>query len=103
MSPWLISPAIDLAVLICVSWATLLPWLAADIFHLPASWVLAAVALANGPHLISTWTRVYLEPRERFRRPIHYWVVPALAAAFAIGCFAAGGAGPPLVRTVIFY
>lgn len=66
-------------------------------------YVLVAVALFNGPHLISTWTRVYLPARERFRRPLHYWLVPGLLTAFAIGSLAAGGLGPIYLRSVIFY
>jgi hypothetical protein len=66
-------------------------------------YVLVAVAFFNGPHLISTWTRVYLPRRERFRRPLHYWIVPGALAAFAISAVAAGGLGPVYLRTVIFY
>ena len=61
------------------------------------------VALFNGPHLISTWTRVYLPARERFRRPLHYWIVPGALACFAVGCVIAGGLWPVWLRTVIFY
>jgi hypothetical protein len=100
----MVSPAVDLAVFVGVTATALLPWLASDVLHVRGYFILAAVALANGPHLISTWTRVYLPRRERFRRPIHYWVVPGLLAAFAVGCYAdGGGRGPTLVRTAIFY
>src|SRR5581483_4994407 len=73
---WMVSPAVDLAVFVAVTATTLLPWIASDLLHVNGYWILAFVALANGPHLISTWTRVYLPSRERFRRPIHYWVMP---------------------------
>jgi hypothetical protein len=66
-------------------------------------WVLYAVAIFNGPHLFSTWTRVYMPRAERFRRPLHYWLVPGLLASFAVGCLATGGLGPVYLRTVIFY
>jgi hypothetical protein len=102
-SAWMVSPAVDLAIFVGVTAATLVPWVASDLLHVEGYWILAFVALANGPHLISTWTRVYLPRRERFRRPLHYWVMPGLMAAFAVGCFVAGGRGPQLVRTVIFY
>src|SRR4051812_45296695 len=85
-SDWMVSPAIDLLLFVGVTLTTLLPWLASDVFHVPGYHVLIAVAFANGPHLISTWTRVYLPKRERFRRPLHYWVIPSLLAAFAITC-----------------
>lgn len=70
---------------------------------MPGYQVLVAVALFNGPHLISTWTRVYLPRRERFRRPLQYWVIPGALGAFAIGCMVAGDLGPVYLRTVIFY
>src|SRR3954471_7591925 len=83
---WMVSPAIDLFLFVGVTMATLGPWIASDLLHVPGYYVLVAVAFANGPHLISTWTRVYLPRRERFRRPIHYWVIPGAAAIFAIAC-----------------
>jgi hypothetical protein len=100
---YIISPTVDLIVFVFVTLLTIGPWLASDRYGVPGSWVLVAVALFNGPHLISTWTRVYLPGRERFRRPVHYWVVPGLLAAFAIGCIAEGVMGPIYLRTVIFY
>jgi hypothetical protein len=100
---WIISPAVDLTLFVFVTFLTIGPWLASDHFGVSGQWVLIAVALFNGPHLISTWTRVYLPRRERFRRPLHYWVVPGLLASFALGCIAAGGLGPVYLRTVIFY
>jgi hypothetical protein len=102
-SRWIISPAVDLVVFVFVSLLTIGPWLASDHFGVRGKWVLYAVAIFNGPHLFSTWTRVYLPKSERFRRPLHYWVVPGLLATFAIGCLAAGGLGPVYLRTVIFY
>jgi hypothetical protein len=102
-SAFIISPALDLILFVFVTLLTVAPWLASDRWGVDPFYVLAAVALVNGPHLISTWTRVYLPRRERFRRPLHYWVVPALLATFAIGCLAVGGMGPVLLRTVIFY
>lgn len=102
-SRWMVSPAVDLLLFVGVTLSTVGPWLASDVWHVPGYYVLVAVALANGPHLISTWTRVYLLRRERFRRPVHYWVIPGIAAAFAIACNLAGGVGPQLVRTLIFY
>jgi hypothetical protein len=61
------------------------------------------VAVANGPHLISTWTRVYLLPGERFKRPVRYWLIPGLALAFAITADATGGLPLRVVRSMIFY
>jgi hypothetical protein len=100
---WMVSPAVDLLLFVGVTLSTVGPWIASDVLKVPGYYVLVAVAFANGPHLISTWTRVYLPRRERFRRPIHYWVIPGIAAAFAITCNLTTGIGPTLVRTVIFY
>jgi hypothetical protein len=100
---WIISPAVDLTIFVFVTLLTIGPWIASDKLGVPGQWVLIGVALFNGPHLISTWTRVYLPRKERFRRPLHYWVMPGLLATFAISCIAAGGLGPVYLRTVIFY
>jgi hypothetical protein len=102
-SRWIISPAADLGLFVFVSLLTVGPWLASDRFGVSGHWVLYAVAVFNGPHLFSTWMRVYLPRGERFRRPVAYWLVPALLATFAIGCLATGGLGPVYLRTVIFY
>jgi hypothetical protein len=40
---------------------------------------------------------------ERFQRPIHYWVIPAIALAFSIICYGMGEPGPTITRSVIFY
>lgn len=100
---WIISPAVDLACFVFVSLLTIGPWLASDRFGVSGHWVLYSVAIFNGPHLFSTWTRVYMPRRERFRRPLHYWLVPGILATFAVGCLAADGLGPVYLRTVIFY
>jgi len=100
---WILSPGKDLLLFLGITLTTLLPWLATERFNIPAKWVLGAVALVNGPHLISTWTRVYLPRSERFARPFHYWVVPAFALVFAITCYGVGEPGPTLSRSLIFY
>jgi hypothetical protein len=100
---WLVSPGVDALLFVGVTLTTLGPWIATDLLGVRGFYVLAVVALANGPHLISTWTRVYLLPGERWRRPLQYWVIPALGAAFAVGCVLADGIGPSLMRTVVFY
>lgn len=74
-----------------------------DKLGISGHWVLYSIAIFNGPHLFSTWTRVYMPRRERFRRPLQYWLVPGILAAFAVGCLAADGLGPVYLRTVIFY
>jgi hypothetical protein len=100
---WIVSPGWDFLLFLGVTLTTLLPWLATEKLALPGRWVLGVVALFNGPHLISTWTRVYLPRSERFARPIAYWVIPAFALAFAIACYGVGEPGPTLARSLIFY
>jgi hypothetical protein len=100
---WIASPLLDLLLFVGITLSTLGPWLLSDRLGVPGGYVLIAVAFVNGPHLISTWTRVYFDRRERFRRPFHYWVMPGVALAFAVGCVASGEPGPTLVRTTIFY
>lgn len=101
--PWMISPALDGLLFVGVTLLTLIPWLVSDVLHYPGWYVLVGVAVANGPHLISTWTRVYLPSGERFARPVRYWVIPGLAAAFAVTCELSGGNWVRLVRSTIFY
>jgi hypothetical protein len=100
---YIISPAVDLTLFVFVTLVTIVPWLLSDRLGVSGWSILVGVALFNGPHLISTWTRVYLPRRERFRRPLHYWIMPGLLATFAIGCVAERGLGPVYLRTVIFY
>jgi len=100
---WILSPALDLLLFVGVTFLTVIPWIVSDVLHYPGWYVLVGVAVVNGPHLISTWTRVYIPRGERFRRPVQYWVMPGLVAAFAVANELRGGNGPSLVRSVIFY
>src|ERR1043165_9344329 len=78
-SRWIVGPAFDLTLFILTSAVTLGPWLLVDRLGGHPYSVLSGVAiLSNGPHLASTWTRVYLDGRERWRRPVHYWLIPGL-------------------------
>ena len=101
--PWMIAPGLDLVLFLGVTLLTLIPWVVADVLHYPGWYVILGVGIANGPHLISTWTRVYLVPGERFKYPVRYWLIPGLALAFAIAADAQGGLLQRLIRSVIFY
>ncbi len=101
--PWMIAPGVDALLFLGVTLLTLIPWVVSDVLHYPGWYVILGVAVANGPHLISTWTRVYLVPGERTRRPIGYWVIPAVGMAMAIVADAVGGLPLRLVRSIIFY
>jgi hypothetical protein len=101
--PWMIAPGIDALLFVGVTLLTIIPWIVSDVLHYPGWYVILGVAVANGPHLISTWTRVYLLPGERFKRPVRYWLIPGLAMALAITADATGGLCLRLVRSTIFY
>ena len=101
--PWMIAPGIDALLFVGVTLLTIIPWIVSDVLHYPGWYVILGVAVANGPHLISTWTRVYLLPAERWKRPVRYWVIPGVAMAFAITADATGGTCLRLVRSTIFY
>ena len=101
--PWMIAPGVDLLLFLGVTLLTIIPWVVSDVLHYPGWYVILGVGAVNGPHLISTWTRVYLLPGERFKRPVRYWVIPGLAMAFAIGADATGGLWLRLARSMIFY
>jgi hypothetical protein len=101
--PWMLSPGIDLWLFLGVTLLTLIPWVVSDVLHYPGWYVILGVGAVNGPHLISTWTRVYLLPGERFKRPVRYWVIPGLAMALAIYADATGGFWLRLARSMIFY
>jgi hypothetical protein len=102
---WMVSPAFDLTFFIATALVTLLPWLAIERYHVNPFHVIAAVAIAsNGPHLASTWTRIYLDGNERFRRPFHYVVMPALIAAFVVTMLLViEGPRSRTIRTILFY
>jgi hypothetical protein len=91
---WMVSPAFDLTFFIAI-----------ERYHVDPFLVIAAVAIAsNGPHLASTWTRIYLDGNERFRRPIHYWLIPALIATFVVTMLlVVEGPRSRTIRTILFY
>jgi len=101
--PWMLGPGLDLILFVGVTLLTVIPWIVSDVLGRPGHDVLVGVAIVNGPHLISTWTRVYLPRAERFRRPVSYWVIPGLAFALAIICYRLGGEWLRVIRSMIFY
>jgi hypothetical protein len=101
--PWMLAPGVDALLFLGVTLLTLIPWVVSDVLHYPGWYVILGVGVVNGPHLISTWTRVYLVPGERWKRPVRYWVIPGIAMALAIGADAYGGLLLRLVRSTIFY
>jgi hypothetical protein len=101
---WLISPAADLPLFVLVTFASLVPWVLTARFGWSWRWIAAFVGLFNGPHLISTLTRVYFLRDERFRRPFHYWVVPGvLMLIVGFGKYVDDEWSRVLIRTTLFY
>jgi|SRR5579871_1426397 len=104
MGRWIVSARFDLAIFLFSSAVTLVPWLAVGRFGVAPYYILAAVAIAsNGPHLVSTWTRVYMDGRERFRRPLHYYLIPSLIVCGVLAFLLIDGRDSPWLRTVLFY
>lgn len=103
-APWIVSARFDLFFFVASAGVVLLPWIAAEHLGVRSIFILAAVGLlSNGPHLASTWSRVYLDGNERWRRPIHYWVIPALIACAVIGMVYVEGRRSNLLFSVVFY
>lgn len=83
----------------------LLVWFASAVLHVDGYTILAVVAVtSNGPHLVSTWTRVYFDPREWKARPVALVVMPALVglAVFTI-TVQLGLFGQRLLNSAILY
>src|SRR5437870_5385596 len=63
----------------------LIAWFAATVLHVSSFYILATVAVvANGPHLVSTWTRVYFDKREWRERPLLIVGMPLMIAAAVV-------------------
>ncbi len=80
---FIVSPLFDGLFFFASVGVVVLTWIASSFFHVNGFYVLAAVAvLSNGPHLASTWTRVYFDRREWRNRPLPIVLMPALITAF---------------------
>src|SRR5262249_11057250 len=82
--------------------ASLVPWVLSTQLDVHWRWIILLAGLFNGPHLISTLTRVYFLKDERFRRPLHYWAIPAMLVSYVAWC-RSSGEGMILLRTTLFY
>jgi hypothetical protein len=84
-NPFIVSPLFDGLFFFASAGVVLLAYVASAVFHVNGFYILAAVAIAsNGPHLASTWTRVYLDRREWRKRPLRIALVPACIAAIVV-------------------
>lgn len=96
---WIVSPWFDTLVFAGSALAVWFPYLSRHVWSLDVSIIIAVVAIvSNGPHLAATWTRVYLDARERRERPWSYIGVPVL---IAVGVVATGTWAPYGFRLVI--
>ncbi len=104
-SPFIVSPAFDAFFFFASVTTVLMAWVAASAFHVNSYLILATVAVvSNGPHLVSTWTRVYMDKREWRSRPVHALVVPLLIAAGIVALIATlGSRGNRILNTVLLY
>ncbi|MFZ5471704.1 MAG: hypothetical protein ACOZIN_19935 [Myxococcota bacterium] len=104
-SLFIASPAIDGFFFFGSAGVVLLAWLAAARFQVNSFYILAAVAVfSNGPHLVSTWSRVYFDRREWRRRPFHLLVVPAVIALLVVAVVHFGGReGSRALNSILLY
>jgi hypothetical protein len=101
----ILSPGKDAFFFFGSTFVVFLVWLAATRFHVNSFYVLAAVAVvANGPHLVSTWTRVYFDRREWKERPLLIVVMPlCIATAVTLIASQLGFTGSRILNSTILY
>jgi hypothetical protein len=103
-TPFIVSPLYDGLFFFGSIGVVFLAWLADARFHVNGFYVLAVVAVAsNGPHLASTWTRVYFDKREWQQRPVQIFVVPACIAAVVVGMTLWGWTGLRVLNSALLY
>lgn len=100
----IISPWKDFWFFFASSAVVLVTWFAAGVLHVDGDLILGAVAVvSNGPHLVSTWTRVYFDPREWRARPGAILAVPLLVFAAVFYATWKLDFGPRLLNSTILY
>jgi hypothetical protein len=101
----IISPVKDFLFFFASSAVVLLAWFASSVMKVDGYVILATVAVvSNGPHLVSTWTRVYFDPKEWRSRKVATVVVPIgifLTVLFMNWKLAA--LGPRVLNSTILY
>lgn len=101
----IISPMKDFLFFFLSAGVVLVAWFASSVMKVDGYLILAAVAVAsNGPHLVSTWTRVYFDPREWKSRKLETVVVPlAIFGLVLLLNWKLAALGPRLLNSTILY
>jgi hypothetical protein len=103
-NPFIVSPLFDGLFFYASALSVVVAWIASAAFHVNGFYVLAAVAVvSNGPHLASTWTRVYLDRREWEKRPVQIFVIPALITAAVVSVTFLGWKGQRVLDSLLLY
>lgn len=112
----IISPVKDFLFFFLSATVVILAWFASSVMKVEGWTILTVVAVAsNGPHLVSTWTRVYFDPKEWRSRKVATLVVPICIfltvlsltwwLSFPVTLFGHqfGYLGPRLINSTILY
>ncbi|MEW5741451.1 MAG: hypothetical protein AB1938_21195 [Myxococcota bacterium] len=101
----IISPLKDFLFFFLSAAVVLVVWFASSVLHVSGFIILAAVAaVSNGPHLVSTWTRVYFDSREWRSKKVATVVIPLLIAAIVFTLtIKLGGLGTRILNSTILY
>jgi hypothetical protein len=101
----IISPTKDFLFFFASSLVVIVVFVASSVLHVDGFTILTVVAAtSNGPHLVSTWTRVYFDREEWSARPIATLAVPLtifLGVMVVTVWFAEQG--PRLLNSTILY
>jgi hypothetical protein len=101
---FIVSPRFDGGFFFASVLVVVAAWIAAAQFHVDGFLVLAIVAVfSNGPHLASTWTRVYMDRREWRERPWAIFGVPAAITCFVFSWRLFAGDRGRLLNTILLY
>jgi len=101
---FIVSPRFDGAFFFASVLVVVAAWIAAVPLHVNRFLVLAIVAVvSNGPHLSSTWTRVYMDRREWRERPWAIVAVPAAITTFVFSWKLWGNDAGRLLNTILLY
>lgn len=103
-TPWIVSRNFDAGYFLLSGLVVFIPLVATRVFSVKPDIILMAVAaLANGPHLSSTWSRVYLDSSEFRQRPFAYAGVPLLIASLVVGSIMLTSDAYRILCSVILY